>query len=444
MRWLAFLVGLAIRGLAVFCLAPMIPTHGDANMYVNLARHWLEHGSVIQPEMIDIRPPLYTLLVSLGLDTGQSPPSPFPRAYLLQIVFELGTVFLASEVARRRFGARAAAATAWLGALSPSTMLYSSTLILAESVTGFFPALALLLLDRNDATPRPLAALVIGLVLAVGTQMKELALVVVLLLVVVDLVDRRTGTLGARARAAACIGVGLAVGLAPWTVATARATGRPLPTGTYGYWALMYDNAPLHQSGHLLWTAQPDREAAIALAKKTFHDALLEYPSLTAQRAANRLRVFFGPESFAPTSAIAYPIDGFVPDQRTLLGFYRSTWRLPDGWGRMTQLVAGAWSWLVFTLAAAGAALAMRSRVARTFVLLVLVFLVVVALTVASDRYRQGLVPFALPLAGLAVTRAFGATGDRWTRAATITAIVVGVGLFLSMFVLSAPNAPVP
>ncbi len=439
---LPLIAGALLRALGAFCLAPHVPTHGDSNTYLTFARHFLASGSVFDLATIDVRPPLYFLLVALGLVGGD----PHPWVYLLQSAFDLGTCALLASLALRRFGARAATATAWVGALLPTSILYCAALVMAESVVGFCAALALVVLDRADGAPRPLRALCIGLVLAVAIQVKELGtLVAAAVLLAVLFPGKDSGDrFGVRARAAATIVVGLAIGLAPWTIATARVVGRPLPTGTYGYWALMYDNARGPVNGHLQWTLEKDRDAAIALARRTFRAALLEYPGLTARRAGVRLRVLVGPETYLPTVTCAYAFERFVPSIRSNADYYRTTWRLPESLrGRQVQLALGAWMLAFFTLTAAGTALAARTRVARVFLFMLAVAVVVVALTVSMDRYRQGFVPAALPLAGLAVARLFAPRGERWTRAAMITAIVVGASLFVTMFVLDAPAAPV-
>ena len=75
---------------------------------------------------------------------------------------------------------------------------------------------------------------------------------------------------------------------------------------------------------------------------------------------------------------------------------------------------------------------------------MILTLLATLALTVAAARYRHGLVPFVLPVAGLAVALTFSrierdALGTKSTRRALVGGLAMGFALLLTLFLLPAP-----
>ena len=129
--------------------------------------------------------------------------------------------------------------------------------------------------------------------------------------------------------------------------------------------------------------------------------------------------------------------DGFVPTARQNFQLYREYWRLPPGsWGRRVQLLCGAAAVILFGLAAAGLAAAPRDTLWRTTMLMTGVVLLSAALFVASARYRQSLIAFHLPFAGLALAT----LTDRARRAGLDAAAArrgLRWGLAVSAFLIS-------
>lgn len=437
---------LAVRLLALLLLTPSVPISGDSNGYVYQARRFLETGALVGTEYPHVRPPLYFLLVALGLDGDAPPADAFPGVYLLQIAFDLGACALAMAVARRRFGGRAALATGWLTALAPTNVLYSSTIVMAECLAGAFTILALWQWDRlraalAGAAPRAAVlrnAALLGLALGAGVLMKELVLFVGAALLAGTMLFA-AAPLRARAGATAVTALVLAVALVPWALHTERHLGRAMLAGTYGDLALSYDNAPPGEDAYAKWIAGRDAGERIDASRDIFRRALTEYPLLTLARGVTRLRILFGPEIFLPAAVIAYPFDRFVPDISTLARYNRQCWRLPEGSrGRAAQIGLTAAAFAIFALIAAGGILSWRDPLTRQLALLLLAFAAATFLTVAMDRYRQPLLVAFAPLAGAAIAhvQARRPVG----RAAGVAIAATALALFAAMFLLGAPQ----
>jgi len=461
-RWLLLplLAALATR-LACLPLAKLLPHWGDANGYLVLAREFRETGQFgVLPS--GVRPPIARILMALGLDASALPADPFPGVFLVQILAGLLACALLMILTRRRFGTRAALATGWIYALYPPAVLWSAGVLMVEVFAVAASAAVLLALDALDRALGPAGgtaggpvgtrvlprALVLGLLLGLGILTKEqmLAVTAVTLLVLVLRpglpVTRRLGL-------ALVVGVAVFAVTLPWGRHNLRNEGAYLVSGSYGNLGLMLDNAPPGQSGMRMWVKQPSLPLRMDLARSVFRRALTEYPGLTARRAWMRLRIALGPEVMLPIY-IAVPHDGLIPTATENLDLYRDSWTLPPGsWGRRTQLLCGIAAVLLFSLSAAGLAAAPRSVLTRETLLMTGVVLLSAALFVAAARYRQSLIAFHLPFAGLALA---GLT-DRQGRAgldaaARRRALAWGLGvavlLTLMVFVLPVPAVPTP
>lgn len=193
-----------------------------------------------------------------------------------------------------------------------------------------------------------------------------------------------------------------------------------------------------------MWLAEPTLAERVALSRRVMRDALLAYPALTAERAGIRLRIALGPEVMLPIY-VAVPFDGMVPSAQQNFQLFREAWRLPPGtWGRRVQLLCGAAAVILFGLSAAGLAAAPRGTLWRATMIMTGVFLLSAALFVASARYRQSLIAFHLPFAGLALA----ALTDRAHRAGLDAAatrrglrwgLAVGAILITTILLLPSP-----
>jgi len=395
-------------------LAGGLPQVGDANGYLYLAREFRAHPFNFSWLASGVRPPLHRMLLAPGLDADPVPdvageaPDAYPGVYLIQIAVDLATIALVMTLARRRFGPRAAAWAGWIGALYPQSILLSSGLVLAEGVAAFVSALALLALDTLDrrieerASPARCAgqAALVGGLLGVGILTKEILLPVTAVFTAALLLRPATAWRLRLGLAAGVAGLAFLVAL-PWALYNRAQHGVMIWSGTFSDYSLAVDNAAPGVNGGRMWRKRATIKERHELAREIFLDALLEYPGLTAERALVRLRIGLGPDVMLPAYA-AMRYDGFQPDATDDFSMSRSGWVLPPGWGRRVQLLCGLGTVLLFGLAIAGLCAAPRGLLARAFVLMTLALYATIALTVADGRYRHGLLPFALPFAGLA------------------------------------------
>ncbi|HZM00866.1 MAG TPA: hypothetical protein VFD43_11505 [Planctomycetota bacterium] len=396
------------------------------------------------------------MLLAPGLDSDPVPeafgaaPDAYPGVYLIQIAVDLATIALVMLLARRRFGPRAARWAGWIGALYPQSILLSSGLVLAEGAAAFASALALLALDALDrrleqrAGPLRCAlhAAVVGVLLGVGILTKEILLPVTAVFAAALFLRPATSWRQRAALAAGTAAVAFLVAL-PWALYNRGQHGVLIWSGTFSDYSLAADNAPPGVNGARMWRKRTTIRERHELARQVFRDCLLVYPGLTAQRALVRLRIGLGPDVMLPAYA-AMRYEGFQPDATDDFSMSRSAWTLPAGWGRRVQLLCGLGTVALFALAVAGLCAAPRGTLARAFVLMTLALYVTIALTVADGRYRHGLLPFALPFAGLAAALLFGREErERWEPAARRRALIGGLAaaavLVTTVLLLPAP-----
>ncbi len=437
------LAALAVR-LACLPLAAEVPQAGDANGYLYLGREYRATGN-FSWLAAGVRPPLHRILIAPGFDTSVEPAQAYPGVFLIHIAMDLAACALLMAVARRRWGARAAAATGWIYALYPQAVLYSAVVAMAEAPAALAAAAALWALDRLDARLErggggalP-AALVLGLVLGAGILTKE-TLLPATAAVALALLLRSGVALGRRALLAGLVGgVALLVTL-PWALHNQRVHGVPILSGTFGEYALMADNVPLGQDGQRQWLKQPDVASRVALGHEVFRRALFEYPRVTARRALIRTRIALGPEVMLPCY-FAIPFDGYRPTTTNNFELFRDAWVLPAGWGRLVQLLCGIGTLVLFALAAAAVCALPRDTLARVAVVMSVALVVTLALTVSAARYRHGLLAYLAPLAGFALATLgrrdllpAGASGR-----ALLGGLLTLLGLGATVFVLPAP-----
>jgi len=154
--WVALplLLGLALR---LWFIAAMARIDGDTLIYGDIARNWLEHGvygftqAGIVPRPTLIRLPGYPLFLAacfrvFGVEH-------YTAVMCVQCVIDLLACLLASALAGRLFGRRAAMATLWLSALCPFTASYVAA-PLTETLSLACIVLALYGLERWRQTTR--------------------------------------------------------------------------------------------------------------------------------------------------------------------------------------------------------------------------------------------------------------------------------------------------
>lgn len=450
------LLAAIVRLAALLVIAGGLPQMGDANGYLYLAREWRLHPGNFTWLISGVRPPLHRMLLAPGLDDDKVPdvfgeaPDAYPGIYLIQIGLDLVTIALIMVLARRRFGARAAGWAGWLAALYPQSILLASGLVLAEGAAAFASVLALLALDtldrrlegRASRTRVLLQVFIVGVLLGVGILTKEILLPVTAVFAAALFLRPRTPWLQRAGLAAGTVAVAFLVAL-PWALFNQRQHGVLVWSGTFSDYSLAADNAPPGVNGARMWRKWTTIKDRHRLASEVFRDALFEYPGVTAQRALIRLRIGLGPDVMLP-AYVAMRYEAFQPDATDDFAMSRSGWTMPGGWGRRVQVACGWGTVLLFALAVAGLCAAPRGMLARALVLMTLVLYATLALTVADGRYRHGLLPFALPFAGLAAAMLFSrAERVLWApaarRRALIGGLVAAAFLVTTVFLLPAP-----
>lgn len=117
----------------------------DSRIYADFATNWLQHGIYGQSQLNQIAPtdtrlpgyPAFLAAIFLIFGVGN-----FKAVFLIQILIDLATCLIISDIARRMISARAALIAVVLAALCPFLANYASA-ALTETLEIFFSALAL-------------------------------------------------------------------------------------------------------------------------------------------------------------------------------------------------------------------------------------------------------------------------------------------------------------
>lgn len=142
------MLGIALR---LWFIAHTARIDGDTLIYGDIAKNWLEHGvygftqTGMAPRPTLIRLPGYSLLLVVCFRIFG--PEHYTAVMYVQCVIDLLTCLLASALAGRLFGHRAAMAALWLSALCPFTASYVAA-PLTETLTLACIALAFYGLER--------------------------------------------------------------------------------------------------------------------------------------------------------------------------------------------------------------------------------------------------------------------------------------------------------
>jgi 4-amino-4-deoxy-L-arabinose transferase-like glycosyltransferase len=164
------LLALFLRILLVFYFPAVVD---DSRLYADIAKNWLNHGvygitnsGAIIPTLSRL-PGYPAFLAAIFRLFGEDN---FRAVLLIQVLFDLGTCFLAADLSRRLFSQRAAKLAFVLAAVCPFLANYSAA-ALTETLEIFFTALAFDLLIQGliagEHPSRPLLAW-IGCGLSVG------------------------------------------------------------------------------------------------------------------------------------------------------------------------------------------------------------------------------------------------------------------------------------
>jgi 4-amino-4-deoxy-L-arabinose transferase-like glycosyltransferase len=146
----ASLAALALRLVFVLHFPAVVD---DSRPYADIAENWLQHGVYGITDSGQVMPTVSRLpgypafLAAIFALFGWSN---FRAVLLIQVLFDLGTCFLAADLARRMFSEHAAKAAFLFAALCPFLANYSAA-ALTETLEIFFTTLALALAVRGIA-----------------------------------------------------------------------------------------------------------------------------------------------------------------------------------------------------------------------------------------------------------------------------------------------------
>lgn len=314
----------------------------------------------------------------------------FGLSYAVVAAFNVGLgvaiVALARAIALRHFGARVALVTAWLLALWP--LLIQFTTVFASELPFLALVLAAIWVWGTERGPLAARAGSWGALVAAATYVRPTAWPLLVLLPALGFLARRD--LG-RALLEALVAVLVAAALfAPWVQRNQALFGRFVLVATNGGPNLWMGNNPRSNGGYMplpdtVYANEVERDRRLGAEAVAFiRERPLDYLRLSLQRVV----ITYSRESI-----------GVVWNERGLTERYGTAVLLP-----LKALSALYW-WALLALATAGAVRAWRRGTIGWFHpiwVLSLFFFLIPVLTVGQDRYHVPLDPFLAMFAACA------------------------------------------
>lgn len=319
---------------------------------------------------------------------------------LLQAAFGILTIGLTFVLARAVANPRTARIAAWLVALSPGAILYTTTWLAEPAVAlGILVALVPLLTARRATMTRALVAF--GFVMGLTSFLRVTTLVITPLVAFGVGAARRRGA-GATTRlrlgvvAAAIATASALVPIAPWCARNAVALGSPVLVSTNGGLNLLLGT--IGEGGYRridpsLDCPEGSKELVVDACRKQLAIARIRRdPVAWIARGVGKVWHTFGHES-APAQHLGAAVDSIGGDG-----------------GRISDMTIGLTRahWLVFVgFALVGIRELLRTRARRAHALLLgpLVGLAALhALFIGGDRYHAAVIPILAVLAALGWT----------------------------------------
>jgi 4-amino-4-deoxy-L-arabinose transferase-like glycosyltransferase len=343
-------------------------------------------------------------------------------ASLLNVVAGSATIATVGLVARRWLGAAAATSSAWLVALSPGLIFFTSAAV-TETVFICFLLLALVVLGRivdgdRRASQFALAGLLVGYVVLLRTPG------VVVLLAPLFMIRARDHRWKGAGRATLAVFLGAAVLLVPWTIRNGVQVGAWTPGSTNNAVVMCMGN---WDGADGVNTETPEQYEQCYHESPWDNPALPyapgEVPSSFHLGAPNEGKWYRDKTSGAVRWAVTHPVqEGRLVFWKTFESMGSESTALPISrnfqevgkWptpfiAEVLGVAANAWLWMVLALAALGLALLRRCRAAVPIWGMVLGVMILVWGGVAQPHYKLPTVPFLAILAGGAI----GALAER-------------------------------
>jgi len=381
---LVLLVAAVLRLASAFTLGDVARLHGDEGYYVRAARSLVEGEGYPGA----LRPPGYPAFVAAALVAGGGS---LRIARVVQVAVALAGLAALFALVRRRFGTSAAVLSALVCALHPTLVFYSH-LFWSETVVATLLLLALLCLDRFDASRRD--AWLVG----AGSALGSAVLVRDMLLFFVPVAVAWTWLVpGASARVATrralLVAVPVLLFVVPWMVRNQAFLGSPT-LSTNSWYPIAVGN--LIPRDRLLGMGDENRAFVPA------YDALpneLER-SAFAREAALRAIAERQPDwIFRKLARNTYYL---LSNASQLQRFVKSDW-LADGWrgvGRRVASVEVVFHVVSTALGLVALWLVPGGRLKLLVVALLVFHWAVYVVANATNRFRVPLLPFLALYAG--------------------------------------------
>lgn len=370
-------VTIAVRALWAF-FVPVVPV-SDSVAYLTFAQTLLNHGTYGWDANTPTAfwPPGTTFVYAgTFLIFGNN----LSSIVVLNIATSLGIVLFSVRIAHRFFGKDVALACAWVLALWPTLILYS-TILAGELIFLFFTLVALDLWTGRKPESRLVSAAGAGLALGIAALIRPQALLLPLIFLFSSLAAGQMNVPSLRRQLAYFVVavVTMAAVIAPWTIRNYGVFGEPVLISTNGGITLWMGNAPGTDGQYLDVPAHygslPENERARVLGDEA-RRIIAEDPAAFLYRAMVKFFRLYAHESV-----------GVVWNEKGIVQILGESWINP-----MKYVTNAGWV-VIALLAVVGFFAGLRTKGWRhtllsPFLLSIIYFTVTHMVVKAQDRYH--------------------------------------------------------
>jgi 4-amino-4-deoxy-L-arabinose transferase-like glycosyltransferase len=379
LQHLLFVAGaaIAIRVLWVL-LVPVIP-ESDSVAYLTFAKNLLTFGTYGWDANTPTAfwPPGTALLYALAfLTLGEN----LISVVALNIATATGVILVSAKIAHRFFGRDVALACAWILALWPTLILYS-TVLAGELMFLFFSLVALDFWTSRNSRKIFLSAAGAGIALGIAALIRPQALLLPLIFLFAAVAASKISLLSIQRNFLYFVTAVLtmAVVIAPWTIRNYKVFGEPVLISTNGGVTLWMGNAAGTDSQYLdvpaIYDSLPENERARVLGAEAKR-IIAEDPGAFMQRAIKKFFLLYANESV-----------GVIWNEKGITQSFGESWVNP-----MKYATRAGWAVIVL-LATIGffagiRRIGWRPILFSPFLLMILYFTITHMVVKAQDRYH--------------------------------------------------------
>jgi arylsulfatase A-like enzyme len=426
------LLAAALRVAAVFTVGDVPSLHGDETYYVEAGRA-VARG-LGYPD--SVRPPGWPFLVAGVFRVfGES----LTAVRLAQVMLSLAVVALVFDVARRRFGARAALGAGLLCAILPELVHYTHFLW-SETLFTTLLVLCIWALDRFETAPHARWAALAGAALGLAALTREMILPFALL-AAAWVASVRAGPAARRLQGAALLLAACALVVLPWTIRNYARHRQVVVVSTIRWFPMVVGNL-LPPDGSILGRDPEQQFAAryFSIPDELAREAMARDMALAAIADAQ-------PEWIL--KKLARNLYGLFTPWTQLARFERSGWLRPR-WQPLARVLLPlemALTVLVLVLGTVGLWTVRGGRLAPLLATLVLFFVALHVVANANHRFRLPLLPVFALFAGALLSRALVRRRSRLAlmgaaASAAVLAVVAATFVVRGREPSAVPDAP--